>query len=163
LIQRAAAEGERDVSRNGTTDAGQATADSDASARFAELAELRLMNKEFLAAEDEVTLLEEGMRTYGLTLAQARGVLAKAADDQDVALARELEKGVEQWVRTAGGRGKRLGRRQFDQMVATYENGAQGEMTRDEVKKRVKALMERNDVEPRRAGLLRSRRWYSKI
>lgn len=138
-------------------------ADSGGAERFAELAELRLMNREFLTAEDEIGLLEEGMRTYGLTLAQARGVVSKVADDQDVALARELEKGVEQWVKTAGGRGKRLGRRQFDQMVATYENGAHGEMTRDEVKKRVKALMERNDVEPKRAGLLRTRRWYNKI
>ena len=147
---------------DGGNEAAQ-SADSGAVDRFAELAELRLMNREFLAADDEIALLEEGMRTYGLTLAQARGVLAKAADDQDVALARELEKGVEQWVKTAGGRGKRLGRKQFDQMVATYENGAHGEMSRDEVKKRVKALMERNDVEPKRAGLLRSRRWYNKI
>ena len=49
------------------------------------------------------------------------------------------------------------------QMVATYENGAHGEMSKDEIKKRVKALMERNDVEPKRAGLLRSRRWYNRI
>ena len=150
------------MSKNGTTDAGQGS-DSGGADRFAELAELRLMNKEFLAAEEEIGLLEEGMRTYGLTLAQARGILAKVADDQEVALARELEKGVEQWVKTAGGRGKRLGRRQFDQMVATYENGAHGEMSKDDVKKRVKALMERNEVEPKRAGLLRSRRWYNKI
>lgn len=150
------------MTKNGNNDAGN-TADSDGAERFAELAQLRLMNREFLAADDEIALLEDGMRTYGLTLAQARGVVSKVADDQDVALARELEKGVEQWVKTAGGRGKRLGRRQFDQMVATYENGAHGEMSRDEVKKRVKALMERNDVEPKRAGLLRTRRWYNKI
>ena len=80
-----------------------------------------------------------------------------------MALARELETGVEQWVKTAAGRRKRLGRRQFEQMVATYENGAHGEMSKDEAKKRVKALMERNDVEPKRAGLLRTRRWYNKI
>jgi hypothetical protein len=150
------------VSRNGSTEAGPAM-DSDASDRFAELVELRLTNREFLSAGDEVTLLEEGVRTYGLPLAQARGVVGKVADDNGVALARELEKGVEQWVKTAGGRGKRLGRRQFDQMVATYENGAHGELSKDEIKKRVKSLMERNDVEPKRAGLLRTRRWYNRI
>ena len=150
------------MSRNGSTEAGQAS-DSEASDRFAELVELRMMNREFLSAEDEIGLLEEGMRTCGLPLAQARGIVGKVADDNDVALARELEKGVEQWVKTAGGRSKRLGRRQFEQMVATYENGAHGEMSKDEIKKRVKSLMERNDVEPKRAGLLRTRRWYNRI
>ena len=72
------------------------------------------------------------MRTYGLTLGAGRGILAKAAEDGDVALARELEKGVEQWVKTAAGRRKRLGRRQFDQMVATYETGANGELSKDD-------------------------------
>jgi hypothetical protein len=89
--------------------------------------------------------------------------VASSADDNEVALARELEKGVEQWVKTAAGRNKRLGRRQFDEMVATYETGAHGEMSKDEIKKRVKALMDRNEVEPKRAGLLRSRRWYNRI
>jgi hypothetical protein len=150
------------VSRNVNGDAGQ-PADTADPERYAELAELRMLNKEFLSADEEVALLEEGMRTYGLSLAQARGIVAKAAEDSEVALARELEKGVEQWVKTAAGRGKRLGRRQFDQMVATYETGASGELSKDEIKKRVKCLMERNDVEPKRAGLLRSRRWYNKI
>jgi len=150
------------VSRSANSDAGQA-ADTAATERFAELVELRMMNKEFLTADDEIALLEDGMRTYDLTLAQARGILAKAAEDGDVALARELEKGVEQWVKTAAGRRKRLGRRQFDQMVATYETGANGELSKDDAKKRVKSLMERNDVEPKRAGLLRTRRWYNKI
>ena len=150
------------MSRNGNGDAGQASS-GDAGARFAEVVELRVMNKEFLAADEEIALLEIGVRTYDLPLVEARGIVSKVADDNDVALARELEKGVEQWVKTAGGRNKRLARRQFDEMVATYETGAHGEMSKDEIKKRVKTLMERNDVEPKRAGLLRSRRWYNKI
>ena len=150
------------MSSNGNGDAGQASG-GDAGARFAEVVELRVMNKEFLAADEEIALLEIGVRTYGLPLVEARGIVGKVADDNDVALARELEKGVEQWVKTAGGRNKRLARRQFDEMVATYETGAHGEMSKDEIKKRVKTLMERNDVEPKRAGLLRSRRWYNKI
>ena len=131
--------------------------------RFAEVAELRVMNKEFLAAEEEVALLEDRRADLWPAAGEARGIVGKVADDNEVALARELEKGVEQWVKTAGGRNKRLGRRQFDEMVATYETGAHGEMSKDEIKKRVKTLMERNDVEPKRAGLLRSRRWYNKI
>lgn len=150
------------MSSNGNGEAGQ-MAGGDADVRFAELVELRIMNKEFLGADEEIALLEIGVRTYGLPLAEARGIVGKVSDDNDVALARELEKGVEQWVKTAGGRNKRLGRRQFEEMVATYETGAHGEMSKDEIKKRVKALMDRNDVEPRRAGLLRSRRWYNRI
>jgi hypothetical protein len=150
------------VSTSGNGDAG-AIAGSDASDRFAEVVELRVMGKDFLGADEEIALLEVGVRTYGLPLAQARGIVSKVADDNDVALARELEKGVEQWVKTAAGRNKRLGRRQFDEMVATYETGAHGEMSKDEIKKRVKALMDRNEVEPKRAGLLRSRRWYNRI
>jgi hypothetical protein len=149
------------VGNNGND--ARAAADSDASDRFAEVVALRMMGKDFLGPDEEIALLEVGVRTYGLSLAQTRGIVSKVADDNEVALARELEKGVEQWVKTAAGRNKRLGRRQFDQMVATYETGAHGEMSREDIKKRVKTLMDRNEVEPKRAGLLRSRRWYNRI
>jgi hypothetical protein len=155
--------GDENVSRNGNQGDAAVMTDVDAAARFTELVELKMANKDFLSAEAETALLEDGVRSYGLPLAQARGIVGRVAEQNDVALARELEKGVEQWVKTAGGRNKRLGRKQFDQMVATYETGAHGELSKDEIKKRLKTLMERNDVEPKRAGLLRTRRWYNKI
>ena len=64
------------MSRNGNDESGQRAADGDASGRFAELVELKVTGREFLSAADEVGLLEEGVRTYGLPLAQARGVVA---------------------------------------------------------------------------------------
>jgi len=151
------------MSSNGSRDDDRNGGGPDMAARFADLVEVRVRNRDFLSLADETSLLEEGVKTYGLPLAQARGIILDVAESNDTALAREIEKGVEQWVKTAAGRGKRLGRKQFNEMVTAYENGAHHELSADECKKRVKSLMERNDVAPKRAGLMMSKRWYNRI
>lgn len=149
------------MSKKGNNDAD--SAGPDAAARFADLVEVRVRNRDFLSLDDETALLEEGVKTYGLPLAQARGIILDVAENNDTALAREIEKGVEQWVKTAAGRNKKLGRKQFNEMVTAYENGSSHELSAADCQKRVKTLMERNDVQPKRAGLTMSKRWYNKI
>ncbi len=151
------------MSNNGSRDADSNGGGPDMAARFADLVEVRVRNRDFMSLADETALLEEGVKTYGLPLAQARGIILDVAESSDTALAREIEKGVEQWVKTAAGRNKKLGRKQFNEMVTAYENGSHHELSTADCQKRVKSLMERNDVQPKRAGMTMSKRWYTKI
>ena len=45
-----------------------------------------------------------------------------------------------------------------------YRAKTKGRVTTDEARLRVKAIMEENNVQPKRAGwVIRSRRWYNSI
>jgi len=131
--------------------------------KFMDLVELRISSKGFLSKLDEQDLLEEGIREFGLTLPEARGIMLSVADRHQAPLEREVEKGVAEWMRTAGGRRRKISREQFEQAVAVYESRANGEITHDDAQRRVKAVMEDNQLAPRRAGLMRTRRWYNRI
>lgn len=130
--------------------------------QFAEIVEIRVTMKGFLSREVEMELLETGIREFNLTLPEARGVVHSVADRLDVPLEREVERTLSQYMKAAAGRRKKISRAQFEQATQIYQAQAHGEMDRVEVRTRLKALMEENDLEPRRAGLLRSRRWYNR-
>src|SRR3712207_9368397 len=76
---------------------------------------------------------------------------------------RDVERTLSQWLKAASGRRKRLSRAQFRQAAQVYRAQAGDEMEAVEVDRRVKALMEEGGIEPRRAGLLRTRRWFYRI
>jgi polyhydroxyalkanoate synthesis regulator phasin len=142
---------------------GYSSSNGDGAYRFAELTELRFRNLAFVTRKIETELLEDGVRHFGLSAAQARGIVSDLAEQYDVKLAREIERGVEEWVKAASGRGKRLSRKRFREVADAYTASADGEVTSEEARKRIKALMQKNDVQPKRAGILRSRRWYNRI
>ena len=53
---------------------------------------------------------------------------------------------------------------EFQQAVEMYRAKTKGRVTVDEARLRVKAIMEENNVQPKRAGwVIRSRRWYNSI
>lgn len=131
--------------------------------QFGDIAELRATTKGFLTREEELDLIETGIRDFDLTLAEARGIVQGAADSAGVPRERDVERTLSQWLKAASGRRKRLSRAQFRQAAQVYRAQAGDEMEAVEVDRRVKALMEEGGIEPRRAGLLRSRRWFNKI
>ena len=131
--------------------------------KFAEMVEVRVTTKGFLTNQEEMSLLEEGIRNFHLSLAEARGVVHSVADRQGVPIEREVERTLEQWMKAAAGRRKKLSKAQFEQASQVYQKQANGELAMVEVKQRVKRMMEEMAIEPRRAGLLRTRRWYRRI
>lgn len=130
--------------------------------QFGELVEVRLSMKGFLARDAEMELLEAGIRDFRLSLPEARGVVHSVADRLDVPLEREVERTLSQFMKAAAGRRKKLGRAPFDQATQIYMAESHGEMDRLEVRARLKQLMQDNDLEPRRAGIFRTRRWFNR-
>jgi hypothetical protein len=130
--------------------------------QFAEIVEVRVTMKGFLGRAAELELLETGIRDFNLSLPEARGVVHSVADRLDVPLEREVERTLGQYMKAAAGRRKKLSRAHFDQATQIYQAQAQGEKDRLAVRARLKQLMEEHDLEPRRAGLFRTRRWYNR-
>lgn len=138
--------------------------DQTARSRFAELVKLQTQGRRFLDREQERKLLEEGLTRYGLTLEDATGLLRGAAQEDAVALERELGAASRELLKTFADRRERVTQGDFARAVAFYRARAGGGLTETEAKRRVKRLMEDLGLQPRPAGwLVRSRRWYRAI
>ncbi len=66
-------------------------------------------------------------------------------------------------LKTVADRHGRISRAEFDRVAAFYRAAAQSGISPGDARDRVKELMEENDLRPRRAGLLRTRRWWRMI
>jgi hypothetical protein len=133
------------------------------SRRFADLVKLQGVGSRFIDREQERRLLEDAVTKFGLTLDEARGVLRSVAEDNDYIFESEAGRRVEQLMsRNAGKRGL-ISRRQFRgtaQVLRDFSDNAIGE---PEARRRIKQIMIENGWRPRRAGLLRTRRWYRQV
>lgn len=152
------------------TDAGSTDLDMIAPARgsaharqFGEIAALRVTGEGFLTRQEEAGLLELGIRDFGLTMAEARVILHGVAEQYGAPTERAVERTLVQLLKASAGRSRKVGREQFRQAVQVYSAQAGSVMAPPAIERRVKALMEEQGLEPRRAGLLRLRRWYHKI
>jgi hypothetical protein len=130
-------------------------------ARFAEYVKLQMQNRKFLDREQERKLLEEGLTRYGLSLDEASGQVRSAAQESEITLEGELGASARQLLKTLADRRSRVTRPDFDRAVSFYRARAAGDLTRTDVEKRVKRLMEELDLQPKPTGrIIRSRRWY---
>ncbi len=132
--------------------------------RFAELVRLHTQGRRFIPEEQERRLLEEAVTRYGLSLDEATGMLRAEANQGEAALERELSGSVAQLLRTFSDRRGRIRREDFQKAVAFYRARAGQALPPAEAERRVKRLMEENDLQPARSGrLLPNRRWYRAI
>lgn len=132
--------------------------------RFEELVKLHLQGRRFLDREQEMRLLEEAVSRYGLALDEATGMLRAAAEAETIATERELNRSVAQLLKTLADARGRVSREDFAKAVAFYRARAGAGLSQQDAERRVKRLMEENDLAPRRSGrLLATRRWYRAI
>lgn len=139
---------------------------TDGRRRFADTVRIEAMNGGFIRADEERRLLQDGMARYNLSLEEARGVLLSTVNDQGFSLQRATEAEIRDLllVQSARNRGRRVSKAEFQQAVDMYRAKTKGRVTMDEARLRVKAIMEENNVQPKRAGwVIRSRRWYNSI
>ena len=133
-------------------------------AQFTELVRLHLQGRRLLDRDTERKLLEEGVTRYGLTLDEASGVLRSHAGSDEIALEGEVSRSSSHLLKTMADRRGRVARDDFGKVVAFYRARAGSQLTQPEAERRVKRIMEENDLQPKRSGtLLRTRRWYRAI
>ncbi|PZW47025.1 hypothetical protein C8P66_10763 [Humitalea rosea] len=138
--------------------------DSAVRGRFAELVKLHLQGRRFLDREQETKLLEDAVTRYSLSLEEAQATIRTSAEALGVVLARELDRPTVQLLKTLGDRQGRVARDDFRKVVAFYRARTGAALTEADGQKRVKRLMEENEIAPRRQGrIVPTRRWYRAI
>lgn len=135
----------------------------DARKRFADLVKLNGLTSKFISRETERRILEEGVTRYELSLDDARGLLRTVAADEDFVFESETGLRIRQVLdRHAGKKGK-ISKTQFLQTSAILRDFSNDAIGEEESKRQVKRIMIDQGLEPRRAGLLRSKRWYKNV
>jgi len=133
-------------------------------ARFQELVKLHVQGRSYLSREDERRLLEEGVTRYGLSLDEAAGALRAYAEQEETALDRELGRSTGLLLKTLADAKGRVARKDFAKAVAFWRARAGSQIPKLEAEKRVKRLMEEQELTARASGVLvPSRRWYRVI
>lgn len=133
------------------------------SRRFADLVKLNGLGRRYIDREQERHLLEEGVTRFGLTLDEARGVLRSVAEDNSYVFESEAGRRIQQLMsRNAGKKGK-ISRAQFNRTVELLRDFSDNTINEAEARRQLKRIMIDNGWRPRRAGLLRSRRWFKRV
>lgn len=139
------------------------SSNDDARKRFADLVKLNGLTSKFISRETERRILEEGVTRYELSLDDARGLLRTVAADEDFVFESETGLRIRQVLdRHAGKKGK-ISKTQFLQTSAILRDFSNDAIGEEESKRQVKRIMIDQGLEPRRAGLLRSKRWYKNV
>jgi hypothetical protein len=133
------------------------------SRRFADLVKLQGVGSRFIDREQERRLLEGGVTKFGLTLDEARGTLRAVADDNGYVFESEAGRRIEQIMSRHAGKRGLVSRRQFRATAQVLRDFSDNAISEPEARRRVKQIMIDNGWRPRRAGLLRTRRWYRQV
>lgn len=135
---------------------------AEAKEHFSDMVKLQMSGTKFMSDDKERALLQDGLR-YGLRLDQARGMVRGEAEERNCTLQRDVDEAATFMLKTFADAKGRVKRADFERVVGFYSTRAEGAMSASEVNSRVKEIMEQNQLTPRRAGLLRTKRWYTRI
>ncbi len=133
------------------------------SRRFADLVKLNGLGHRFIDRTQERHLLEEGVTRFGLTLDEARGVLRSVAEDNNYVFESEAGRRIQQLMRRHAGKSGLISRGQFRRTVDVLRDFSDNTINEAEARRQLKRIMIDNGWRPRRAGLLRTRRWYKQV
>ncbi len=133
------------------------------SRRFADLVKLNGLGRRFIDRAQERHLLEEGVTRFGLTLDEARGVLRSVAEDNGYVFESESGRRIQQLLGRHAGKKGLVSKGQFRRTAEVLRDFSDNTINEAESRRQLKRIMMDNGWRPRRAGLLRTRRWYKQI
>lgn len=129
--------------------------------RFQELVRLRAFKGRTLTRQDEEALLQEAVLHFGLNLQRARALLVAESTALSMEMESDLDDMAVGMLDALADSRKKISQRSFGQIASYYAKRSR--RTEAEAERKVKQLMEDNDLRPKPAGLFRSTRWYRRI
>lgn len=131
--------------------------------RYADLVKLSGLGNRFIDRAQERRLLEDGVTKFDLTLDESRGVLRSVAEDNNYVFESEAGRRIEQVLGRHAGKSGAISRRQFRRTAEVLRDFSDNAIGEAEARRQLKRIMIENGWRPRRAGLLRTRRWYRQV
>ena len=143
--------------------------------RYADYVRLHVRPQRIVFLEHERELLKAGLTEFGLSLKEAGALLHETTNADGVSLESDVEKHLHTFLSeprsarearlAARGRGSAsISRARFEQAVDFYQALTRGALPREETRKRVKVVIQRMGMQPRRDWTrLGSRKWFNRI
>lgn len=85
------------------------------------------------------------------------------AESNDYNFETEISRRAQQILARNAGRRGLVSRKQFDEMAQVLRDFSENKISGMDARRQIKRLMLENGWRPRRAGLLRTRRWFNRI
>ncbi|MBP2308475.1 hypothetical protein ACHMW5_18790 [Azospirillum melinis] len=131
--------------------------------KFADLVKLNGISSKYIERDTERRILEDGVVRCGLTLEEARGVMRCVADDYDLVFESETDRRIRQVLDKHAGKKGKIGKKQFNQTASILRDFSNDSISEEEARRHIKRIMTDNGWQPKRAGLIPTKRWYRKI
>jgi len=131
--------------------------------RYGDLVKLSGLGNRFIDREQERRLLEDGVTKFDLTLDEARGALRSIAQDNHYIFESEAGSRIQQVLSRHAGKSGRISRRQFRSTAEVLRDFSDNTINEVDASRQLKRIMIANGWRPKRAGLLRTRRWYRQV
>jgi hypothetical protein len=129
---------------------------------FADFVKARTIDVQFVTRNDESEILKEGLTHFNIEFDDARSLLLGKLVGEDVTLERELDGRVNTLLERIAEK-RKITKRTFNETTDIYRRWTRNNMSQDDVKKKLKSIIDGNDWKVSRNGLLFSKRWYKKI
>ena len=147
---------------------GRCSSSSSATSRrdtkqFADFVRIHALDGNLITRDDEMRILKEGVTRFGMDLEEARGILLRAAAEHNITLVSNAEHHVETMLEQLAKRGK-IGRKEFEDVVAVYSKLTGSGVASAEISKRVKQMVQEHGWKGRRTRrIFGSRKWFKRI
>jgi hypothetical protein len=131
--------------------------------KFAEFVRVQARSARFLADDDERDLLQEGLRHFHVQSDEGRWILLGVAADEEIAVENVLDRWIARLLGRFAKTDGKIKKAEFEDAVEIYKDWSNHRFSDDEIKKKLKTIVEKEKLQAKRNGLLRSRRWFRKI
>lgn len=134
---------------------------TDGERKLRELVLLRGERDAFLSIADEEQLLETAVTQFNMSLSMAKGVMIAVAESAGFEIESDLNRVVEAMVLSLAGQQMTISYDDFEIVSKYYSQRLH--MPLPDARARVKDIVIRLGIKPRRAGFLFSARWFRTI
>jgi hypothetical protein len=139
-------------------------ADSDDRRRSVyEFVRLSAARRRLMAVDAEAMVMHKAVFDLGLPAFEARCLILGGAEDCDVAVESRLDRILEILLKSSADSRDRLRRAEFDRVVRYTKALSRHALDDSEARGKLKRLVGKLNLKPRRDGLLGTRRWFSRI
>ena len=128
-----------------------------------EFVRLSATPRRLMAAETEAMVMHKAVFDLGLPAFEARCLILGGADDCDVAIELRLDRTLEILLRSSADKRDRLSRAEFERIVRYTQALSRNALDEAEARGKLKRLVSKLELKPRRDGVWGTRRWFSRI
>lgn len=128
--------------------------------RFVQEIKLRAHDDRFIDKAEEMEILKIAIAD-GITVDSARHALRQVCEANEYVVEGVLDEKVKEMLEQFAADGE-VDKKEFDDTVQVVTRAAKGRLSETKVAKKVKSIMEANDMKPRH-GLFKGGNWYKDI